>query len=106
MRLPFAPLADAVGIVLYPQRVKNQYGMRDGAEWFQKRGYPTAVISELTGIGRRRLTRWQSAGVPEEEADRIACSLGLHPADIWGDAWWDSAPCSASLSLDYETVRP
>jgi hypothetical protein len=22
-------------------------------------------------------------------ADRLACALGMHPCEIWGDAWWE-----------------
>jgi hypothetical protein len=58
-----------------------------------------AVLAALAGVTTRTACRWIGRGeVPDDGADRIACSLGLHPCLIWGAAWWDLA------DVDLETV--
>ena len=66
--------------------------------------YPTVPIAPLLevvdgnqselarqiGVGLRAVTRWCLKGVPEPSADRAACALGYHPAELWGDAWWEA----------------
>jgi len=35
-------------------------------------------------VSIRTVTRWRAAGgLSERQADRAACALGLHPAEIW-----------------------
>lgn len=29
-------------------------------------------------------------GLTVDVADRCATRLGLHPCDVWGDAWWEA----------------
>lgn len=89
MRLPFAPLTRAVGEVYNPSSVGNQHG-RTNVEWVRNQGNPTGMLSEITGISRRRLVRWTRDGVPLEQADRIAVALGLHVSEIWPEWFTES----------------
>lgn len=95
MRLPFAPLAEAVGDVW--TQMSSNYGFQPGKFhhndfdreiWHLARGNPVTVLSELTGINRRTLTRWVHDGIRDDDADRIACALGFHVCEIWPQ-WFD-----------------
>ena len=89
MRLPFAPLTEALGSVWYEQQVKDSWGKRlDCSVWRLAEGSHAGTISELTGYNRKRLDRWRREGIPLEDADRIAVALGLHPASIW-ERWYE-----------------
>lgn len=44
---------------------------------------------------RRQLER--SGGIGWASADTLASALGLHPVEVWGDAWW-----SAEHALELE----
>lgn len=47
-------------------------------------------IADWLGIHTRSLQRWiEDGGIPIDSADSIAISLGRHPAEIWGQAYWD-----------------
>lgn len=48
----------------------------------------SAMAAEL-GVNRRTVHRWQAGAlIRPMDADRYACHLGLHPAEVWGmDAW-------------------
>lgn len=48
-------------------------------------------IGELLGLTRTALQAYKSRGIPVYKADRWAITIGLHPAVIWGDLWWDLA---------------
>jgi hypothetical protein len=42
----------------------------------------------LTGRHARQLYRWRSeGGIPVNDADEIACRLGMHPIELWPDEW-------------------
>lgn len=45
-------------------------------------------IAEAAGFSRRAVYRWRTAGLTEVVADAVATSLGFHPSEIWGDAWF------------------
>jgi hypothetical protein len=33
-------------------------------------------------------------GIPRitlDRADRICCRVGIHPCEVWGDAWWEAS---------------
>jgi hypothetical protein len=47
-----------------------------------------AKVAEVTAD---TVWNWKKHGVPEPQADRVAVRLGLHPASVWGDAWWSLA---------------
>jgi hypothetical protein len=53
-------------------------------------GFSSSRLSEMIGISTRAITRWRtSGGIPWTSADEAAVALGLHPALVWGDAWWN-----------------
>lgn len=45
-------------------------------------------LADILGVERQTLRRWKETGVPLLKADRLACKLGMHPAEIWGEDWW------------------
>lgn len=50
------------------------------------------VNTILDRAARQTYNRAKSAGrLSPVQADRLAVALGLHPADVWGQAWWDAA---------------
>ncbi len=68
-RLPFAPIAN-----LYPDQ--------------SLRG-----LADMFGVTWTAIKAWTERGVPVHRADNLAVTcLGLHPASVWGDAWWESTP--------------
>ena len=68
-RLPFAPIAQ-----LYPDQ--------------SFRG-----LADLFGVTWTAIRAWSERGVPVNRADHLAVTrLGLHPASVWGDAWWALTP--------------
>ena len=48
----------------------------------------TAMAIEC-GLDRRTFLRYRALGVPVAAADRIAVTLGLHPALVWGRGWFE-----------------
>ena len=47
------------------------------------------LLEELRGFSPSTIKRRRAVGgFDAYEADRIALHLGLHPVDVWGDAWW------------------
>ena len=68
-RLPFAPVLE-----LYP----NQ----------SFRG-----LADIFGVTWTAIRAWTERGVPFHRADEIAVRrMGVHPASVWGDDWWDATP--------------
>ncbi len=64
----------------------------DGRRWVEDRLTFDALgcrsMSDLArevGVSLRTLHRWKRDGVPRLAADRVAVSLGFHPASIWPD---------------------
>jgi hypothetical protein len=45
-------------------------------------------IATLLGVTQTTFTQWKRQGIPLVEADRIVCSIGIHPFYVWGDAYW------------------
>lgn len=84
-RLPFGPLNDVIGVVLY----ERAHGTASRT-WLPIPGNHCTILSELTGIGRHNFVKWAKKGVPEERADQIAVALGLHVSLIW-PCWFDEA---------------
>lgn len=66
-RLPFAPLEQIAG---------------------KGCGLQTA---RALGIHPRMVYRWRHNGLTWAQADELAVRLGLHPATVWGRAWWAAA---------------
>lgn len=48
-------------------------------------------IAYALGIERNLVVLARQRGLSEWQADKFACKLGIHPALIWGDLWWDTA---------------
>lgn len=76
--LPFEPLYDIVS-----QRTRlGVTGVHDQGLSAVGWGYRTWQ--------QKAWYRAQASGkITESAADRLAVDLGLHPAEIWGDAWWE-----------------
>lgn len=52
---------------------------------------PTDIAS-LCGVSRETVTRWRSgstATITAHAADHMAVRMGMHPAEIWGEHWWN-----------------
>jgi len=43
------------------------------------------IIAEALGVDRPRISRWRNhpTNFTDFQADRYACRIGLHPANIW-----------------------
>ena len=50
---------------------------------FRRRGIPIHDVMANATVWRYRQT-----GIPLYAADRWACRLGYHPANLWGEDWW------------------
>jgi len=53
-------------------------------------GVGDSSSSIAAAIGRHPTTvrNYRQDGIPEQEGDKIAVYLGVHPSAIWGDAWF------------------
>lgn len=50
-------------------------------------------LANIFGVTWTAVAQWAERGVPVDRADEIAVHrMGLHPASVWGDAWWDATP--------------
>lgn len=88
-RLPLEPLEAAVGPMTLRHRSAHEPRRHDaGSAEVDHPGGVHPRIAELAGVSRRTVVRWRHIGIPLELADRAACALGLHPANVWGDQWW------------------
>lgn len=47
------------------------------------------AMADACGLDRRTFLRYRALGVPVVAADRIAVTLGLHPALVWGREWFE-----------------
>ncbi len=51
------------------------------------------MVARALDISDRQVFRYRQWGLlTDRQADQYAIRLGLHPALVWGDAWWDAAP--------------
>lgn len=49
-------------------------------------------IASLCGVARETVYRWRAGDtttITVGDADRMAIRMGMHPAEIWGDHWWN-----------------
>jgi hypothetical protein len=53
-----------------------------------RRGISTRTLKEKHGIN----VRWSRKYVSDQVADQIATLCRVHPAEVYGDLWWDVAP--------------
>ena len=60
----------------------NKYGRNESAE----------SLGEIFGVSRATIVRWRNtpsrAWVSAYNADKYACRIGLHPANIW-ENWFN-----------------
>lgn len=42
----------------------------------------------LLGVTARLVSNWRVIGLSAYDADRCACALGLHPAEVYGYEWF------------------
>jgi hypothetical protein len=50
------------------------------------------VRCSRVGVTRETGKRWlEGQMITVWAADRYAVGMGLHPCEVWGDAWWDLA---------------
>jgi DNA-binding MurR/RpiR family transcriptional regulator len=61
-------------------------------------GLSISELARLGGISRQSVHRYiRRGGLPTYTADRLAVAAHLHPAEVWGWAWYeDSAEAEAS----------
>ena len=50
---------------------------------------PHRQIAYLAGLNPSYALRLANDGFTEQMADRVAVACGYHPAEIWGQLWWD-----------------
>jgi hypothetical protein len=55
-------------------------------------GSCAATTARTLGVNARQVYRWRGQGLPWALADELACRIGLHPAIVWGAAWWSMKP--------------
>jgi lambda repressor-like predicted transcriptional regulator len=71
----------------------------------ERRGWSAADLglragAPSVGAARKWVHRWKRRGLDEWEADRVATALGVHPAELWGGAWWSGVLVPPSERLD------
>ena len=94
---PYAPLAAAA------RRVSQR---RDEIGDEQVARFPELSdgdIASVLGVTRRTIVRWKIIGLDCWTADKAAVRLGLHPCEVWGDAWWD--PVAVTFDVLHEQLR-
>ena len=94
LKLPFGPLQS-----ILRRRWEGH------AEDYRKVEFCVAAMAEQLATDRRMIYRWQETGVPWPTADRLAVLIGLHPSEVWGDAWWELYSSEKSLDVDVAAAR-
>jgi hypothetical protein len=98
VRLPFEPLRAYVATLIVLRSTTLGGGIDEGRSslWPQK-------SREYRAFERAQTAGWFTFGA----ADRMAVDLGLHPALIWGELWWDAnAQMDALYRARRERQRP
>lgn len=80
-RVPVAPLLPHLRAWLEANPIAGTNGQE-----YIPRPFPGQVA-----LNKRYWDAMVSGTVTLYTADRMACAIGMHPAEIWGDAWWDHA---------------
>lgn len=70
LRLPFDPLHQWVAI-----------DQRDPS-------CSVRLVARTCGIRENTMFAWRKRGVPIMAADELACRMGVHPIEIWGDEFF------------------
>ena len=56
------------------------------------------AFSAVFGLTLRTYYRYRDSGLRWDVADELACSINLHPVNVWGDAWLDLSEDEISLA--------
>ena len=56
-------------------------------ERFLDAGKSDRAIAAAIRSSHVAVARYRAGGVPFLQADRIACRIGVHPANIWPEYW-------------------
>lgn len=48
---------------------------------------PLSTLAEVLGVHRRTTGRWAVTGISLYQAEKACDVLGIHPCEVWGDAW-------------------
>lgn len=62
-------------------------GRWDKSQWTYLHAAPMQALAEHAGRDRRTCHRWAKEGLPLSIAEDLCDILGLHPVEVWGDAW-------------------
>jgi hypothetical protein len=92
-RLPLQPLLEATG-------VSKSESIRD--RYVTGRPNPISELAHRCGVRARTVHRWRTNDLEMYVADRAAISCGLHPADVWGQAWWDACALASEHEPEEE----
>lgn len=79
MTLPLAPLLRASGADHLP-----------AGRWATGELCPITGLARMLNMHRRTIHRYALKGLSLDQADHAACSLNLHPANVWGREWQDA----------------
>ena len=82
-RLPFEPLRRAVESRMVKSAWNPTGNSVTGAGMLSSLGWSYNSWQAKTWQKYRTLGE-----IPVMAADRMACAMGLHPAEIWGEDWW------------------
>lgn len=69
---------------------KDESGPFDGLRLVQMFA-DVETVAHVMGTTVRSVHRWVEHGLSWSKADRLAVKAGFHPAELWGDVWWDAA---------------
>ena len=50
---------------------------------------PTSLLAARMQVTDQTVVRWRREGIPLYSADEIACKLGVHPAVIWKQDFYE-----------------
>jgi hypothetical protein len=81
-RVPFEALNRYVAFRMgYPAACVDRHPAEDGA-------FTIGVLAGWLGEPQSRVRAWKRCGsLLVYEADRIACSMKVHPFSVWGEDW-------------------
>lgn len=65
----------------------------------------TTVLVEVCGLSGREIAQARHTGLTDAQADRCALRIGCHPAEIWGDEWWDGADARDRTDIIFAALR-
>lgn len=69
-----------------------------------EKGVSHRELARRAGMTVRSMQKRLYEPLTWRTADRLACALGLHPALVWGDEWWQIQE-AYDAAVDQEKVR-